>query len=188
VYGAAAFCPFCGPRGDAAFVLEQIETARRTLSIEDALDDELRAELEAHGAFDALASNALEDVISLVETYLRAEFVRRVPNHAQILKGKGNVFQRLDEADTLFLDNAGEAPSSLLSEAAWMRLKVAVAKRHVIGHRGGEVDERYLENVPDATHKPGQRLLVSRAEAEQLLSDAESLVTALANSESTSTS
>jgi hypothetical protein len=188
VYGAAAFCPFCGPRGDALFVLEQIETARKTLAIEDALDDEQRADLRAHGAFDSLASNALEDVISLIETDLRAEFSRRVPHSEQILKGNGNVFQRLDDADALFLEHAGEAPSALVSDATWKRLNVAVAKRHVIGHRAGEVDERYLEKVPEATHKPGQRLIVSRREAEQLLSDVEALVTALAGRESTATS
>lgn len=49
-------------------------------------------------------------------------------------------------------------------------------QRHVLVHVGGHVDQKYLDRVPTTRLTVGQRLVLSRAAAEQALTDLEDAV------------
>ena len=60
------------------------------------------------------------------------------------------------------------------------------AKRHVLVHRKGEIDKRYLQRVPASGLRVGQHLTITRVEAERALGDLEVLVDALERQRATS--
>jgi hypothetical protein len=121
--------------------------------------------------------------VSIFEIFARHQFTRRVPSALVVMKGKGNVFQRLDDAAALFLTHAGVDLVALAGAVRWGRLKRTFARRHVLAHNGGIVDQRFLDQMPVGGLKPGQRLVVKRAEAAQALDDLEALVQAMSSAE-----
>jgi hypothetical protein len=181
VYGATAFCPACGPRAAADTVLESIGRGRRSLALEDALPDDLREEARGDGVFDKAAADAVKEVVTLFEVFARELFETRVSGYEDILKHRGRgVFQRLDDVDALFIEHVGAPISAHVPEAAWSRLRVVFQQRHVLVHRQGIVDEQYVRRVPHARQQVGQRLVLSRRDAEQALDALEETVRGVA--------
>ena len=181
VYGASAFCAVCGPRAAADTVLDAIAAARASLRIEDTLPAEQREEMRAAGVFERFAVDAIKSTVSLFEVFAREQFGQRVADAAAVTRGKGAIFQRLDDTADLFAAHAGVDLVALAGERRWSDLKAAFARRHVLVHRDGIVDERFLELVPSGGLRVGQRLVVTRRQAEAALDDLEALVTAVAH-------
>lgn len=180
VYSAATFCPVCGLRPTTDTVLERIQTSRDVLSMEDRVDADERETLRAAGVFERFAVDVLRSVASMFESFAREQFRQRVPNADQLTQNSGNVFQRLDYTAALFSEHAGIDLIPIAGEDRWQDLKVAFARRHVLTHGDGIVDERYVMQVENSPLKVGQRLVIRRADAEAALDDLEALVRGLA--------
>jgi hypothetical protein len=179
VYGAACFCPYCGPRDVRARVTDELAAQRRALTVFDHLPEEVREEARAAGVIDVAAADALENVVSLFEQFCRESFVVAVANADVVLKKeRPNVFQNLDDAERLFRAHAGRAIRGAVDAGKWDRLKVAFAKRHVLAHRGGIVDQRFLDQVSTSRLVVGQRLVIGRSEAAAAMDDLEALLKA----------
>lgn len=176
VYSATSFCPVCGPRPATARVLEAISAALEALALEDRFVEDERETLRAAGVFERFAVDAIESTVSLFEMFVREQFDRRVADAAAHTSGKGKVFQRLDDAAALFFEHAGLDLPALAGAERWERLTRAFARRHVLTHNGGIVDQKFLDRVPDAGLKLGQRLVVRRGDAAQALDDLDALV------------
>jgi hypothetical protein len=86
-----------------------------------------------------------------------------------MLKGKRNVFQRLDDMAELFQAHVGSDLRGTVGPPLWSLLESTWAARHVFAHRDGIVDDRYLATVPTATVSVGQRLTVSEASVRQAI-------------------
>jgi sarcosine oxidase delta subunit len=179
VYSATSFCPVCGPRPAGEKVLEAISGAREALAVEDRLGEDERETLRAAGVFERFAVDAIESTVSLFEIFAREQFAQRVVNGQQYTKGKGNVFQRLDDTATLFAVHADVELVELVGAERWQRLKRTFARRHVLTHNGGIVDEKFLSQAPDSGLRRDQRLVVRRSEATQALDDLEGVVRTL---------
>lgn len=180
VYSATSFCPVCGPRPAADKVLEAIGAAREALSLEERLEAEQREALRATGVFERFAVDAIESVVSLFEMFAREQFDHRVIDGTQHTRGRGNVFQRLDDTASLFSAHAGLDLIALAGDERWQRLKRAFARRHVLTHNGGIVDARCLAQLSEAGLKIGERLVVRRRDGQEALEDLEALVRAVA--------
>lgn len=181
VYSATSFCPVCGPRPAAEKVLEATAAAREALAVEDRLDVDERETLRGAGVFERFAVDAIESVVSLFEMFAREQFEHRVRDAQRHTRGRGNVFQRLDDAAKLFSAHTGLHLIALAGEDRWRRLKGAFARRHVLTHNGGIVDERFLVQAPDSGLRVGQRMIVRRRDAEVALDDLEAIVRAVAS-------
>lgn len=182
VYSATSFCTVCGPRPATDKVLEAITAAREALAVEDRLGEDERETLRAAGVFERFAVDAIESTVSLFEMFAREQFTRRVADAATHTAGKGNVFQRLDDTAELFAVHAGTDIAELAGTERWERLRRAFARRHVLTHNGGIVDQKFLDRVPDSGLRLGQRLVIRRADAAQALDDLEALVRAVSAS------
>jgi hypothetical protein len=95
-------------------------------------------------------------------------------------QGKGNVFQRLDDTTALFETHCGIDLRTVVGAQIWQDLRVTFARRHVLVHRDGIVDQKFLNAVPRSGLAIGQRLVTSRADAERALDDVEAAVKTLA--------
>jgi len=180
VFSASAYCPVCGPRPATETVIEAIESARQALAVEDQIAEPEREQLRAAGVFERFAVDALGSVVSLFELFAREQFAQRVADADSATRGKGNIFQRLDDTATLFADRASVDIVAVAGTERWSRLKRAFAQRHVLTHRGGIVDARFLDQVPDSGLVVGQRLVIRRHDASTALDDLEAFVRSLA--------
>jgi hypothetical protein len=182
VYGAATFCPYCGPRRISDRILDEIAAQRRTLALVDHLPDSVREDARVAGVFDGAAADSIENVVTLFEHFCRETFNELVAPALDILKReRPNVFQSLDDSNRVFRTHTQLTLHKLVDRQTWERMHVAFAKRHVLTHRNGLVDKRYLDSVPISSLKVGQRLLISRTEAEQALDDLQALVSGVAS-------
>lgn len=177
VYGAATYCPYCGPRNIAPRVLDEIAAQRRALSLFDHLPESVRVEAQAAGVIDSTAADTLKNVVTMFEQFSRETFELMTAHTPGLLRGeRPNVFQNLDDAERLFAANTSLQLRSIVGPDLRERMRVTFAKRHVLTHRGGIVDQRFLDQVPGSGLALGQRLVVSRPEASQALDDLEGMV------------
>jgi DNA-directed RNA polymerase subunit M/transcription elongation factor TFIIS len=179
VYSATSFCPVCGPRPATEKVGEAITAAREALAVEDRLREDERETLRAAGVFERFAVDAIESTVSLFEMFAREQFTHRIDDAVTHTAGRGNIFQRLDDTADLFFHHADLDLVKLAGSERWERLKSAFARRHVLTHNGGIVDQKFLDRVPDSGLRLGQRLVVRRTEAAQALDDVEAVVLAV---------
>jgi len=169
VYSVTSFCPVCGPGPATDKILEAISGAREALAVEDRLGEDKRQTLRAAGGFERFGVDAIESTASLFEMFARGQFTRRVADAQTPTAGKGNISQRLDDTAQLFADHAGIDVVELAGAERWSRLKLAFARRNVLTHNGGIIDQKFLDRVPDSSMRLGQRLVVRRADAVQAL-------------------
>jgi hypothetical protein len=147
--------------------------------MEDRLGEDDRETLRAAGVFERFAVDAIESTVSLFEMFAREQFTRRVGDAGTHTAGKGNVFQRLDDAAELFSAYADIDIVELAGDERWEQLKRAFAQRHVLTHNSGIVDQKFLDRVPDSGLRLGQRLVIRRPDAAQALDDLEAVVRAV---------
>ena len=172
------YCPVCGQLPALATALDSLSAEAKRL---DALADspqELHAELRESGVLERTYVDTIENAVGIVETLAERAFKDHVAEADQILRGRGQVFQRLNDVADLYGTYRGiDLPASL--GAAWPALQRFWAVRHVFTHCDGIVDSKYLEAVPDSPLRLGQRLTVTGAMARDVLRDAELLCSAL---------
>ena len=178
VFAEHRYCPVCGQLPALATALDSLaaETARI-----DVLTDnppQKQAELQESGVLDRTYVDTIENAVGIVETLTERAFIDRVERADQILRGRGQVFQRLDELADLFDTHLGIDLRANLGPG-WAALQRAWAARHVFTHCDGIVDTKYLAAVPDSPLLEGQRLVVTEDMARTVLRDAELLCRAL---------
>lgn len=123
---------------------------------------------------DRTYADAIENVVGIVEAMAERAFRAMVPTAEQVLKGKGKVFQRLDDFANLFHAEGGIDLRGELG-GAWTEMTTIWAARHVFTHCDGIVDAKYLQAVPASGLYVGQRLRVTDQLARTAIRDAEAL-------------
>jgi hypothetical protein len=88
VYGAATFCPCCGPRPVSGRILDELEAQRRALSLFDVLPNDIRDEARAAGVIDGIAADSIENVVTLFEQFCRETFEEHVASPSDVLKSE----------------------------------------------------------------------------------------------------
>lgn len=178
VFGIALYCWSCGQRSPLECFIELLQVQRSILAHVDGLPDELRAQIEASGGINKIHEDTVKDTFSALEGFLDGEFRSRVAHADQVLKSKGNIFQRLNDASALYDDHL-HVPLDGLDSEAWAALLNAGALRHLLTHANGIVDLKYLQQVPGSRFQIGQRIHVGRQDAEKVLDAATALSQAL---------
>jgi len=174
--------------GPCAGLLPPIVVARDALAAELArlnalstLTAESAAVLREQGVFDRIYADTTKNLVTIVETLARDTFCSAVPNADAILKGRGNIFQRLDDMTAVFQAHTGSDLHAAVGEPSWSRLVSTWAARHVLTHRDGIVDDRYLAAVPTATVSVGQRLRITEAAVREAIEATATLCDAITN-------
>jgi len=179
VFGEHRFCPVTGALAADEIAQDSLGAERAKL---DGLHDipvRQQATLREQGVFDRIAVDTLARVVGVVEALASAEFMRRVSGAAVIVKGRGNVFQRLDDLADLFAEHLGIDPR-LSPRFDWPALQRLWAARHAHVHADGHVDAKYLRAVPASALKLGQRVVVSERDARTAIEQASVLCEILA--------
>jgi hypothetical protein len=181
VFGEHRFCPVCGALGADVVAADALAAERARLDALGSLPADSAAQLREQGVFHRICVDTIENLVSIVENLASSTFRTSVPGAEALLKGKGNVFQRLDDMADLFQTQLDCDLRSAVNSQNWSVLGAAWAARHVFGHRDGIVDDRYLVAVPTATVTVGQRLTVSEASVRQAIDATTALCEAISS-------
>jgi DNA-directed RNA polymerase subunit RPC12/RpoP len=178
VFGEHRFCPVSGSLIPVDVALDALAAESAKLDVLESVPAEAKAALREQGVFDRLYVSALASVVGIVETLAGNAFRSRVAGSDALLKGKGNVFQRLDDLAALYRAHLG---TDLRSTAglAWDSLIRLWATRHVHVHQDGIVDGKFLLKVPNSPYREGQRLIVTAADARLAIEQAKLLCAAI---------
>ena len=161
VYAIALFCPDCGGRNVHVHFKREVELIEKQV----ALSEEANTRGDEELAYRILG-NAHEDVLTALETYLKALFIflaKRRSNSETFERlakeaRRGNPFQRVDRASELY-GKINIGPFRVLSSDEREFLILHIEKRHVIGHNLGLADEKYLQNVGHGSEGENVRIL-----------------------------
>ena len=174
VFGEHRFCPVSGSL-DAAEVAEDALAAERAkLDALTSIPAEQYAVLREQGVFDRIAVDTLGRVVGIVEALASAEFSSRVNDAPALVKGRGNIFQRLDDLADLFAEHLSIDPRDS-AQIDWIALQRLWAARHSHVHADGLVDAKYLRSVPTTPLNLGQRVVVSEGDARTAIEQATAL-------------
>lgn len=180
VFGEHRFCPVCGRLSAMAVALDALAAETARLDGLAQLPAETTASLREQGVFTRLWVDTLENLVGVVEALGSGVFRDAVGDSEQRLRGKGNVFQRLDDTAALFVDAGYPDLRAVVDPARWQRLLEFWATRHVFTHNDGLVDAKFLAKVPTRAVQIGQRLTITAELCKQAIADAEALCVALA--------
>lgn len=186
VFGDHRFCPFSGPLTAADVAADALAAETAKLDALGSIPAEAAPALREQGVFDRIYVDTLGGVVGMVETLAKDVFTAQVPDAAQLLASKGNVFQRLDDLADLFTTHLGVDLRNT-DGLRWDELKRLWAARHVHTHNGGVVDDRYLRAVPLSPLQAGQRVIVTEADGRQAIAQARRLCHAIAEAPGSTT-
>ena len=178
VFADHRFCPACGPLPASHVATDAVAAEAARLDALDMLPDGVRAALAEQGVLDRQYVDTIENLVGVIEALAGATFSDRVPGAAALLRGRGNVFQRLDDLADLFLAHTGN-DVRLTVGTLWPQLRQTWACRHVYVHNDGMVDERYIRAAPATGLRIGQRLPVTSSDARAAISNVRALAEAL---------
>lgn len=179
VFGEHRFCPVCGQLPAEVVALDALGADTARLDCLAQLPADTAAPLREQGVFTRMWVDTLENLVTVVETLAAAVFQDAVADSAAKLKGKGNIFQRLDDTAELFAAAGYPDLRSTLDPAIWQRLVEIWAARHVFTHTDGLVDAKYLAKVPASQVRIGQRLTITETICRQAIADTEALCRAI---------
>lgn len=179
VFGEHRYCPVCGLLPAEVVALDALDAEVARLDGLVHLPDEAAATLRERGVFTRLWVDTLENLVGAVEALGKAAFHAAVTDAPQRVKGKGNVFQRLDDTADLFSSAGYPDLRQVLGPAVWQRLLHVWAIRHVFTHHDGVVDGKYLAAVPGGTAQLGQRLTITEQQTRRAITDTRELCAAI---------
>ncbi len=143
------------------------------------MDADQREDLRAAGVFDATARSIVEQFASHFESLFRHAFSTRVPEAESLIPAGGNPFQRAEFVESAMRADVGIDLPRELGVDTWERICLTIAKRHVLIHNGGIVDAKFLKTVSISQYEIGERLMITRQDADAALTDLERLVSIL---------
>ncbi|WP_405144344.1 hypothetical protein OG589_41575 [Sphaerisporangium sp. NBC_01403] len=179
VFGEHRYCPVCGLLSADVVAADVLQAEAARLDALAQLPVGVVATLREQGVFTRLWVDTLENLVGLVEALAGATYRAAVPNAEQNLRGKGNIFQRLDDTAALFADAGYRDLRTSVAPAVWQRLIEVWTARHLFTHNDGIVDQRYLDKNPGAPVELGQRLTITDQLCRQALCDVEVLCHAI---------
>lgn len=179
VFGEHRYCPVDGHLDALDIALDALAAEAAKLDALTALPEEARRNLREQGVLDRIQVDALANTVGIIEALAKETFRSRVSNADALTRGKGNIFQRLDDTADLFAAHLN-IDIRTAPEIVWGELLRLWATRHVHVHNGGRVDQRYLRAVPTTTLTEGQRVLVTMSDVRIAVAQAIALCRALA--------
>ncbi|MBL5973058.1 MAG: hypothetical protein D3X82_04565 [Candidatus Leucobacter sulfamidivorax] len=178
VFGEHRFCPVSGLLAPGDIAADALASEEAKLSALSAIPADQIPILREQGVFERINVDVLGRVVGAVEACASSVFRNHALNAEAALRGKGNVFQRLDDLAGLFRDAFG-VELATVDGVRWPELVRLWAARHVHTHAGGLVDDRYLRAVPASRLAAGQRVVVTDADAHLAIQQARLLCDAI---------
>lgn len=182
VIGSAYFCPACGHNSVSRTFSDSLQKIRVKKDnvdlIRTTLSDSVGKD-EAEITCRSMMETCISDGVVAFQKYCEGLYspYGNIPF---------NAFQRISQGSELWENALNEGYSDWLSSREITDLNILYQKRHILSHKEGIVDDRYIQNSGDSSYVVGQRIVISKQDIELLLTCLEKLkqgiVTAINNS------
>jgi hypothetical protein len=161
IYGLFAFCPDCRTHNSLQILSKNLDLTLKQLTLAEAQEDE---GLKRH-----LLEDALENCVSAFDGFGRETCRVRAARSSNPGKAESVSLQNIDIAADRLRDLFGADLRGAVSTAEWNAVRQGFMKRHVVAHRSGVADERYIAEIGDQQAVAGRRIPLSSDEVRQLV-------------------
>ena len=156
VYGRFACCPDCGVRNSLQVLRGNLSLVAKQMALAATLED---PDFRTH-----IVEDALENCVSAFDGFARHVCEARLAAAGgQSHLGEFS-FQNLARGAGAVARHFGVDLRGALDQRAWSEAERAFFKRHVIAHRAGVIDAKYVQESGDRSAIVGRRVVVSSSE------------------------
>jgi uncharacterized Zn finger protein (UPF0148 family) len=176
VIGSAFFCPCCGDNSVERTFDDSIEKILSKINNIDVIRKafaEIGKKDEGEITVRSLIESSLSDGVTAFQR-LSEELYGKMPGNPP---APFNVFQRIDDSSALWKHACGKSYEDWLTSSDLVDLKLLFQKRHLLAHREGIVDQKYIDRSGDITYRAGQRIIIKDSDIRRLVD----LITKIAN-------
>lgn len=171
VFGLFAYCPDCGIHNSLQVLQRNLELVEKQLALAATVENE---ELARH-----LVEDGLENCVSAFDGFGRETCRVRAPRSQDPARAAKLSFQNLGGAASSIQALFGVDLASTVDAVTWSRMVRAFNKRHLLAHRSGVIDERYVQSSGDAMAVVGRRVSITPAEVTEVAATLAALGAAL---------
>jgi len=161
IYGVFGFCPDCGAHNSLQILEKNLELARKQIALaESAADDDLKAHL---------IGDALENAVSAFDGFGREAAATKAALVTNAKRIEKLSFQNLASADTTLQSLFGFSLRGGVSDDEWALLVRCFQKRHLLAHKMGVVDDKYIAATGDRSAVVGRKARIEANEVDALI-------------------
>ena len=147
IYDLLAFCPWCGTDTPPRAVFDDsLAAQRRLLALIEEQSEEARADIEARGGVTSQAERALTAAVAASQN-----LAKKLHIQADEPPVKDNPWQNVDRLAKQWRKSFAADLLDGLDEATVKTLRLAFARRHVLEHNGGVIDDDYVGQTGEGT-------------------------------------
>ncbi len=161
VFGVFGFCPDCGSHNSRQILEKNLDLAMKVL--------EFAQSAPTPDLTENLVQNALEDVVSSFDGFGRELLTAHATRATDPSKATTVSFQSLTGADRSLQTLFGTSLQAMTTPDEWKLMVRCFHKRHVIAHKGGVIDEKYVEQSGDETAIERRKVRVTADEVRELV-------------------
>jgi hypothetical protein len=160
IYGVFAFCPDCRVHNSLQILKKNLELYEKLLDIARPMEPI---------AAKHLTGNALEDAVAAFDGFGRETCRVRAAKASTPDKAESVSFQNLGGARRRIEDLFGIDIAAAVAADEWDFACRCFQKRHILSHRMGVVDEKYMQETADPAAVPGRMINIDTAEVLTLI-------------------
>ena len=180
VIGSAYFCPCCGHNSVDKVFDESMNCVETMLNAQDTILQSLAEQFDKDTADTmcrSMLENSIGDIVSAFQKFAMENLIKKSNLDTSALKV--NDFQILSKGSNLYEIHLQREYDKFLSASEINEMNILFQKRHILEHNNGMVDEKYIKNSGDNTYTIGQRVVIKKEDALNLLNLVKKLTTEL---------
>lgn len=170
VIGSAYFCPCCGHNSVEKMFDSSITTIESMLNAQDFMCKQLTGQYGEDVAIKmcrSILEGTLGDIVSAFQKFAKENLVSHSPLDTS--KIRVNDFQIVAKGSNLYRTHLNKGYENCLSNDEISLMTLLFNRRHILEHNEGIVDQKYIDNTKDNTYLVGQRIIVKKEDAQNLL-------------------
>jgi hypothetical protein len=160
IYGVFALCPDCAGHNSYQILTKNLELARKQICLAGTLEDEMSRHL---------IEDALENAVSTFDGFGREICRVKALQSSDPPKAEKVSFQNIAKARQKVIDLFNLDFAATLDAQKWDLLFQAFMKRHVLAHRMGVVDQKYIDITGDSVAIVGRKIPITSEQVAQVL-------------------
>lgn len=160
IYGVFALCPDCAGHNSYQILNKNLELARKELDLAGTLEGEMSRHL---------IEDALENAVSAFDGFGRETCRVHASQSSDPPKAENISFQNIARARQKVIDLFNVDVAATLDAQKWDLLFRAFMKRHVLAHRMGVVDQKYIDETGDSAAIVGRKIPITSEQVAEVL-------------------
>ncbi len=173
VIGSAFYCPCCGKNSAKLTFNNTIDKVRAKIKNLSLIYDAIAAHSkdEAERTCNSLIESSIPDLVVAFQRVCECVY----PQIDGALPLKKNVFQRLDDGNSLWVELIGEGYHDWITPSQYASLLKCFQQRHLLQHQDGIVDRDYISRSGDTSYRVGQHLIIKKRDVSEYANIIETL-------------